>query len=187
MCSTWEERFAELRGAIDEVALAAHADLGGHADLEELTARLAGLWAMIAELDPGLAARLRGYCPDTSLGTCLAPPAAPGPGTAWVAGSESGHGARHRQMTSGGTQPTATGTVGSGGSGSRENTAGYGDVGPKAEEHGQPPRATAQTPAALTSRRHLRPVGLTSRRSRLRSWRSPRGAAAPGPGAPRSS
>ena len=69
MCSTREERLASLRAAIDEVALAAQANPGGHADLEELAARLASLWAMIAELDPGLAARLRGYCPDTSLGS----------------------------------------------------------------------------------------------------------------------
>src|SRR5262245_17796828 len=69
MCSTWEARLASLRAAIDEVALAAQADPGEYADLDELAARLCGLWAMIAELDPGLAARLRGYCPDTSLGT----------------------------------------------------------------------------------------------------------------------
>src|SRR5690242_1375699 len=68
MCSTREAGLARLRAAIDEVAQAAQADPGGHADPEELAGRLAGLWAMIAELDPGLAARLRGYCPDTSLG-----------------------------------------------------------------------------------------------------------------------
>jgi len=67
MCSTQEVRLARLRAAIDEVAQAAHADPGERADPQELAERLAGLWAMIAELDPGLAARLRGYCPDTSL------------------------------------------------------------------------------------------------------------------------
>jgi hypothetical protein len=67
MCSTREARLDRLRAAIDEVALAAHAGPAGQATPEELTERLAGLWAMIAELDPGLAARLRGYCPDTSL------------------------------------------------------------------------------------------------------------------------
>ena len=66
MCSTREARLAQLRAAIDEVAQAAHAGPGEHADPQELAERLAGLWAMIAELDPGLAARLRGYCPDTS-------------------------------------------------------------------------------------------------------------------------
>ena len=69
MCSTREARLARLRAAIDEVALAARADPAGHADPEELAERLAGLWAMIAELDPGLATRLRGYCPGTSLGS----------------------------------------------------------------------------------------------------------------------
>src|SRR6516162_2753575 len=73
MRSTREARLASLRAAIDEVALAAQAGPGEHADLEELATRLAGLWAMIAELDPGLAARLRGYCPDTSLGSELLP------------------------------------------------------------------------------------------------------------------
>ena len=67
MCSTWEARLASLRAAIDEVALAAQSDPGEHVDVGELTARLASIWAMIAELDPGLAARLRGYCPDTNL------------------------------------------------------------------------------------------------------------------------
>src|SRR5215468_114567 len=69
MCSTREARLARLRAAIDEVAQAAQADRGEHADLGELAARLASIWAMVAELDPGLAARLRGYCPDTSLGS----------------------------------------------------------------------------------------------------------------------
>src|SRR5262252_4829603 len=131
MCSVREERLARLRAAIDEVALAAQAGAAGHADPGELAERLAGLWAMIVELDPGLAARLRGYCPDTSLRN-----RAPG-------------------------------------------FRGLGPPGPRAA-----PRATARTPAAPSSR--SRPVpGITSRRSRLRSWRSPRGAAAPGPGAPR--
>ena len=66
MCSTREAQIARLRTAIDELALAAQAGPAGHADPAELAERLAGLWAMIAELDPGLAARLRGYCPDTS-------------------------------------------------------------------------------------------------------------------------
>ncbi len=66
MCSTREARLARLQAAIEEVALAARADPAGHAAAGELAERLAGLWAMIAELDPGLAARLRGYCPDAS-------------------------------------------------------------------------------------------------------------------------
>ena len=33
--------------------------------MTELAARLAGIWAMVAELDPALAAKLRNYFPDT--------------------------------------------------------------------------------------------------------------------------
>ncbi len=66
MCSTREARLARLQAAIEEVALAARADPAGHTAADELAERLASLWAMIAELDPGLAARLRGYCPDAS-------------------------------------------------------------------------------------------------------------------------
>src|SRR6516162_5772252 len=129
MCSTQEVRLARLRAAIDEVALAAQADPGEHADPEELAERLAGLWAMIAELDPGLAARLRGYCPDTSLRVVRDADLVPGPATR--------------------------------------------DSGARRGQH-YPPRV-----AGPPMRR------VTSRRSRLRSWRSPRGATAPGPGAPR--
>src|SRR6266702_7070351 len=67
MCSTLEARLAMLRAAIDEVALAARFGQPGHAWPEDLAARLACLWGMIAELDPALAARLRGYGPDTRL------------------------------------------------------------------------------------------------------------------------
>src|SRR5215471_15278850 len=126
MCSTREARLARLRAAIDEVARAAHADPGEHADPEELAERLADLWAMIAELDPGLAARLRGYCPDTGLGSRGAVQLRPSPG-----------------------------------------------------------RARPGFPAHGGGTRRYPGAAVTSRRSRLRSWRSPRGAAAPGPGAPR--
>jgi hypothetical protein len=64
MCSTREARIARIGAAIDEVAAAARAG-GGHADVNELAARLTGIWAMVAELDPALAARLRSYFPDT--------------------------------------------------------------------------------------------------------------------------
>ena len=67
MCSTLEARLAMLRAAIDEVALAARTGQPGHAGAEDLAERLAGLWGMIAELDPALAARLRGYGPDAGL------------------------------------------------------------------------------------------------------------------------
>jgi hypothetical protein len=65
MCSTREARIAMIGAAIDEVAAAVRAGAAGHTDVNELAARLASIWAMVAELDPALAARLRGYCPDT--------------------------------------------------------------------------------------------------------------------------
>jgi hypothetical protein len=66
MCSTREARIARIGAAIDEVAAAARAGAAaGHADVNELAARLAGIWAMVAELDPALAARLHSYFPDT--------------------------------------------------------------------------------------------------------------------------
>jgi hypothetical protein len=71
MCSTLEVRLALLRAAIDEVALATRTGRAGHADPGELAERLAGLWAMIAELDPALAARLHGYGPNADLDTPL--------------------------------------------------------------------------------------------------------------------
>ncbi len=68
MCSTRDARLDRIGAAIDEVAIAARAYAAGYADvtdLADLAGRLAGIWAMVAELDPALAARLRGYCPDT--------------------------------------------------------------------------------------------------------------------------
>jgi hypothetical protein len=62
MCSTREARLARISAAIDEVATAARG--GGHADIDELANRVADIWAMVADLDPTLAARLRGYYPD---------------------------------------------------------------------------------------------------------------------------
>jgi hypothetical protein len=64
MCSTREARIARIGAAIDEVAAAARADATGD-DMTGLAARLAGIWAMVAELDPVLAAKLRSYFPDT--------------------------------------------------------------------------------------------------------------------------
>jgi hypothetical protein len=65
MCSTRDARIERIGAAIDEVAAAARAPAAGHADVTELTDRLAVIWAMIAELDPILAARFRAYLPDT--------------------------------------------------------------------------------------------------------------------------
>jgi hypothetical protein len=65
MCSTREARIARIGAAIDEVAAAALTDAAEHADMTDLAARLAGIWAMVADLDPDLATRLRSYFPDT--------------------------------------------------------------------------------------------------------------------------
>jgi hypothetical protein len=93
MCSTREARIAKIGAAIDEVAVAAQTaaadagaaaqtaaadagaagpdrapaptDAAGRAGITDVAARLADIWAMIAELDPALATRLRSYFPDT--------------------------------------------------------------------------------------------------------------------------
>jgi hypothetical protein len=64
MCSTVGERLALIGRAIDEVDAAASAGHLSSAQVAELTARLAHIWAMLAELDPALARRLRDYTTD---------------------------------------------------------------------------------------------------------------------------
>ena len=64
MCSTVGERLALIGRAIDEVDAAASAGQLSSAQMAELTVRLAHIWAMLAELDPALAGRLRGYNDD---------------------------------------------------------------------------------------------------------------------------
>jgi hypothetical protein len=61
MCSTVEERLARISEAIDEVAAAVSAGAASGAGLDDLAESLARIWAMVAELDPALARRLRGY------------------------------------------------------------------------------------------------------------------------------
>jgi hypothetical protein len=63
VCST-EERLALIGEAIDEVAAAASEGAASGAGIADLTARLARIWAMLAELDPALARRLQGYTVD---------------------------------------------------------------------------------------------------------------------------
>ena len=60
MCSTTGERLARLGQAIDDLAAEskAQARAGAAGDVAD---RLAGAWAMLAELDPELARRLAGY------------------------------------------------------------------------------------------------------------------------------
>ena len=63
MCSTKDERLAQIGRAIDELAADSVAPrrAGSDASMED---RLAGIWAMIAELDPELARRVPDYHPD---------------------------------------------------------------------------------------------------------------------------
>ena len=63
MCST-EDRLALISKAIDEVAAAASGDAASGAGMADLTARLARIWSMLAEVDPALATRLRNYGVD---------------------------------------------------------------------------------------------------------------------------
>ena len=64
MCST-EDRLARIGEAIDQVAEAASEGAASGAGMADLTAQLARIWAMLAELDPALASRLRGYSVDS--------------------------------------------------------------------------------------------------------------------------
>lgn len=66
MCSTTEGRLARIGEAIDEVAAALTTGAPSDAELDDLAGRLARIWGMIAELDPALAGRLRGYTADGS-------------------------------------------------------------------------------------------------------------------------
>jgi len=59
MCSNAAARLARLGEAIDELAAEAAGTDGGGA--EQLAGRLAAVWDMMADLDPGLARQLRGY------------------------------------------------------------------------------------------------------------------------------
>jgi len=84
-----------LRAAIDEVAVAARGSQAGHTDPGELARRLAGLWAMIAELDPALAARLHGYGPEAGRDTPLCQHPGRTPSLPWVFGGPPEHGGPH--------------------------------------------------------------------------------------------
>jgi hypothetical protein len=61
MCSI-EERIAEIDRAVDELADAKNAAAAiGTDDSGHVLARLAELWALLADLDPEVAKRLAGY------------------------------------------------------------------------------------------------------------------------------
>lgn len=59
MCSNGGARLARIGEAIDQ--LADEAAAAGDGEPSQMAGRLAALWAMLAELDPGLARQLRGY------------------------------------------------------------------------------------------------------------------------------
>ncbi len=58
MCSTAAQRIAEIGQAIDDLAGRAGAHAG---DPDPRVAKLAELWALLAELDPEVGRRLAGY------------------------------------------------------------------------------------------------------------------------------
>ena len=62
MCSTAAQRIAEIGRAIDDLSTRSGGDAGAAAeDTGPVVARLAELWALLAELDPEVARRLAGY------------------------------------------------------------------------------------------------------------------------------
>jgi hypothetical protein len=62
MCSTPDPRLDRIGNAIDEIGeLAAEMTAAGADGTGTLAGRLAEVWAMVADLDPGLARRLPGY------------------------------------------------------------------------------------------------------------------------------
>lgn len=64
MCSGRERRLTEIREAINEVAAAVRGGPAAKASADDLSARVAKIWAMLAELDPALALSLATYDPD---------------------------------------------------------------------------------------------------------------------------
>jgi hypothetical protein len=76
MCSNAAARLTLIGEAIDQLAAEAASTADGGPD--RLAARLAAIWAMMAELDPGLARRLRGYTEEEPGGRTHG---TPGPGS----------------------------------------------------------------------------------------------------------
>jgi hypothetical protein len=68
MCSITDPRLARIGTAIDELAEAVRAEAAGIPEgaglsgaPDAMAERVAGIWAMVADLDPGLAERLSQY------------------------------------------------------------------------------------------------------------------------------
>jgi hypothetical protein len=57
VCSGQGEAIHRIAAAIDQLAV----DTRGSANHQELTARVAGVWEMISDLDPELARRAKAY------------------------------------------------------------------------------------------------------------------------------
>jgi hypothetical protein len=62
VCSIKDSGLARIGKAIDEVAAVARGNALTGADMDDLADRVAGIWSMVAEIDPALAVRLPGYC-----------------------------------------------------------------------------------------------------------------------------
>jgi len=62
VCSSQGEAIDRIAAAIDQLAT----DARGGADHRELTARVAGVWEMISDLDPELARRAQAYNANAS-------------------------------------------------------------------------------------------------------------------------
>jgi hypothetical protein len=60
VCSSQGEAIHRVAAAIDQLAV----DAKSRADHQELTARVAGVWEMISDLDPELARRAQAYAAD---------------------------------------------------------------------------------------------------------------------------
>ena len=76
MCSNAAARLTRIGEAIDK--LAAESASAGDDSPDRVAERLAAIWAMVAELDPGLARRVRGYTDEEPAGHAQG---TPGPGT----------------------------------------------------------------------------------------------------------
>jgi hypothetical protein len=61
MSSMTDPRLAMIGTAIDELAEASRAASGTPGTSGSMAERVARIWAMVADLDPGLAQRLSGY------------------------------------------------------------------------------------------------------------------------------
>lgn len=72
MCSSTAARLARIGEAIEQ--LAAEAASAHDGAPEQAAERLAAIWQMMAELDPGLARHLRGYTDSEQSGRAAGPP-----------------------------------------------------------------------------------------------------------------